>query len=417
MRKITVFGCDTCKREIELEIANDRPYPVRCNITNKCPGLLSAVEQRSSRTELFPPIVYGLQDYIPRGTKISTPTAADPNPNVPLMTGLNSMSIAALELNGAFFSETVFDLNGNKVTKDLFDNQLNIDDPKGSRFDYASSESIRVSLELYELGVDNTTFTEFYYVRGTSTQEVSGIDESPDRLLLRFNLDDNIRVTVNGSELTRNVDFNAVIRPTGERAVVFTPLLSDESNIIRVLVYKEPVDITDPNSPNIRVLDFVGIADGNVKRQEYSWGDSLVVEVDGRAKQVLTCNDLSGLELNNRYQVRGAYVISPVLGNKKYYLVLDKLYLLIADFPYAFVDKSRDLLFSLKTASENAYQLEYVPDVLNNAALQTTQSDLTNLAVPVKITKKSDTTLLHDANDQKNFQNTNISSKHIIGYV
>lgn len=417
MPKITVFECDTCKRQIELELADDRPYPARCNITYKCPGLLQAKRQRNVRTELFPPIVYGLQDYIQRGSEIQFATDVDEDKNISLLSGINYLSIAALTVSGNFFVEDVFAADGVTIVPNqpIFNNPINIDD--GSTYGYANSEIIKVVLELYELGVENTAFTEFYYAESGNTQQVSGIDDSPDRLLLRFSLDDQIRVNVNGNKLVRDVDFVATISSVGEQLISFTPILTDGLNIINVLVYKEPIDIANSNSPNIRELEFIGLAEGNVARQSCAWGDVLEAQVNGTNRLVMYCLDQSALQQDNRYQVRAAYVTSPVDQNKKYYLSLSKVYLLFGDYPYAFVDKSKDIVFNLNTAAVNSYQLEYIVDELNNITLFTPQSNLTNLTISVKTIRKGDTSLFDDADTQTNHENTNITSRYIIGYV
>ncbi len=418
IQKITVFECDTCRRQIELELDDKRPYPSRCNITNKCPGLLTAKTTKRARSELFPPIVFGLEDYIQRGTAQDLTREAQPTALISLMAGISSMSLAALKVStdGLNLINDVIINDVVTVDQSLFDNLTDTTSQSGE-LDYAESSRVTITLELFELDDSSIEFTEYYFVQNGITQQISGSDDSDARLLLRFSVDDTIRVIVNGIELVRDTDFTAEILNTGIHAITFTPLLTSSLNIIRTLVYTNPADITDPTSERIKTIQFSGRDLAAESRSNDCWGDALEVEINNEKRLVLTCESISSLTLNSRYQLRGAFAISPVNGNIQYELSPEKLFFLFGDNPYSFIDKSSDVVLNLKEAIDQRIQFQYIQDSLGNATLQTEITNLTDLAKRIITSKKASSTIINDADDETYHQNTNISSKYIIGHV
>jgi hypothetical protein len=441
INKITVFECDTCKRQIELEVKDSRPYPTRCAITYKCPGLYKKMGTKNSRSTLFPPIVYGVQDYIQRGTVITKVAPEEPNPLIPLLSGNRQLVLAAtsklIEFNGAVNDAWATEKTlRSDVDPKIFlydpdtDNALLLDHPKHPMQDHI------IWLELYELDVETTAFSEFYFLEKENASQVYGPDDSTNHEILRFSSADNIVITVNGVEIPRyngspqdryfkiRADDNNI----PENAIKFIPSFSESSNAVKIYVYKTP---TFTNQSKIKTLVFKGLPDNDINRSISSWGDMSRVEINFQESPagvvdrfLFTCvnfevlPDTQPLSLNYRYIVKA---IKAVRDNGS---VVDldpqDIHLLFGQPPFSFTDKVKDLTLSIDAAMNlsNGIILQYFQDESGNDALYVYKNDLAHLIDDINILEKVDDILLNNvAATQVNQADTLISSKYIIGYV
>lgn len=457
IKKITVFKCDTCKRSIELELDERRPYPHRCAITNKCPGIYKKIEEKNSRSSLIPPVVFGLDDYIPRGSNITVTPETVSDPLISLLSGNRQLVLAATK------KKSIENLQGTTdnwaVENDYggVNNAYVVEDPV---FLYAndiynanlSSQPTHpfhdhiLLLELYELETNSSQFTEYYYLRKDGLTQISGQDDSLQRAVLRFEggdnrndkTKDNITVFVNGVEIPRvgsaeaistGKYFMSIVSESGERAIKFIPTLTETSNAIKIYVYQKPALLSDPDK--IKTLVFKGLLDNDKRRSTNAWGDVSQIDINYQLSPnglvdrfLFTCTNLettasSGeLLTNNRYIVKSVKVIR----SNGTVVVIDPtdVHLLIGQMPFSYVDKVTDLTLNLKEAIDqnNSIILQYYIDEFGNDNLYTEQSNLTDLVQHINILQYVDTSILPNAGAEKvNQSDTLISSKHIVGYV
>ena len=450
LNKITVFQCDSCKRQIELELDERRPYPSRCAITYKCPGLYKKVGEKNSRSTLFPPIIYGLQDYIQRGTVITNAPIVAPDPLTSLLAGNAQLVLAAtskatvLNVDGGYdnWADEVNSSGDPKVF--LYANDVG--NPAVSGQPTHPYQDHQLLLELYELPIQSTDFTEYYYLRKDNLTQISGQDDSLQRAVLRFvggdnrgdSNKDNITVFVNGVEVPRigSADaiatgkyFLSVISDSGERAIKFVPALTESSNAIKIYVYQKPAILTDPDK--IKTLVFRGLSDNDSKRTTNSWGDTNHLNINyqispsGSVDRFLYTNtgfettDASGsLNSNNRYLVKSVKAIKA--NGTVVTLNPTDIHLLIGQAPYAYVDKVTDLTLNLAEAIDqtNSIILQYYPDEFGNINLYTEKSNLADLVEQITILEYADTSIIPNAGaSEVNQADTLISSRFIVGYV
>lgn len=457
LNKITVFECDTCKRRIELELDERRPYPARCAITYKCPGLYKKVGQKNSRSTLFPPIVYGLQDYIPRGTVITNTPVTEDDPLTSLLAGTRQLVLAAtskqtIESGGISDNWAIENVIGpviNNVQSTfpndpifLYANDVNNPGSTGQQ-NHPFQDHVLL-LELYEIATETTAYTEYYFLRGENLTQISGVDDSLQRSVLRFvggdNLNDtnkdNITVFVNGVEVPRigspdaissGKYFMTVISDSGEKAIKFVPSLTDSSNSIKIYVYNKVNVFQDPSK--VRTLVFRGLPDNDSKRRTNSWGDASRVNINyqlsaPKDRFLYTCTnfevltDTEPLVTNTRYIVKNIKAVK--LNGSVVSLDPTDIHLLIAQSPFAYVDKVSDLTLNVKEAMDqtNVVILQYYQDEFGNDNLYTEKSNLADFIDSINVLDTVDSSIIpNPGTDLVNQADTLISSKYIVGYV
>lgn len=457
LKKITVFKCDSCKRSIELELDERRPYPLRCAITYKCPGIYKKIAEKNSRSSLIPPVVFGLQDYIPRGSVISEQPVSATDPLISVLAGDKQLVLAATSekaienIQGAFdnwATESNYGgINGSYVQDDplfLYANDIynpNIDtQPSNPYHDHV------LLLELYELANNSTSYSEYYYVRKNGLTQISGQDDSLERAVLRFeggdnrndNVKDNITVTINGIELPRigsaealaqGKYFMSIITESGERAIKFVPALTESSNAIKIYVYQRAEILSDPEK--IKTLVFKGLLDNDMRRSTNAWGNISQIEINYQQSPnglvdrfLFTCTNLETIEASGELETNNRYIVKSVKAIKSNgtVVLLDPtdIHLLIGQSPYSYVDKVTDLTLNIKEAIEqnNSIILEYYLDEFGNDNLYTLQSNLSDLVQNINIIRYVDTTgIPNPGTTEVNQSDTLISSKYIVGYV
>lgn len=325
-KQFAVYQCSSCARQIEVQQDPTSPGPTRCNITYKCPGLLSLVNTKSVRTELFPPIVFGLQDYIQRGTTLATPTPAVTVAQADLMnSSAGSLVMSAVNVDTSANTNHfwVTEIQGGQIyTETTVLNPLQL------------PVTTEITLNLYELTADILQYSQYVYNRGSNVQFVQGADDSAQSQNLFFTTGDEVRVFLNGVEMSSS-QFNTGVA----NQITFTPMLTGTSNIIEVYVYQ---DITTLISDATLIpLTFrqlnVGTAEDLAFRDENGWGDTGAISIQGGVKYLLYCTDLSNLDLSASYGISTATTTSET--GVPITLDLSKLNLLISYPPYGFADK------------------------------------------------------------------------------
>jgi hypothetical protein len=458
LNKITVFECNTCKRQIELELDERRPYPSRCAITYKCPGLYKKVGQKNSRSTLFPPIVYGLQDYIPRGTVIQNTPMTEEDPLTSLLAGTRQLVLAAtskktIESGGVsdnWAIETVIGPTINNIQTTYPDDPIflyanDVTNPGSTGQQTHPFQDHTLLLELYEISTETTVYTEYYFLRGENLTQVSGIDNSMKRSVLRFNGGDNINDTnkdnitvfVNGVEVPRinspdaissGKYFMSVVSDSGEKAIKFVPSLTDSSNAIKIYVYNKVNVFQDPSK--VRSLVFRGLPDNDVKRTTNSWGDASRVNINyqlstaSKDRFLYTCTNFEVLTDTDPLITNTRYIIKNVKAIKQNGSVVSldptDIHLLIGQSPFAFVDKVSDLTMNIKEAMDqtNVMILQYYQDEFGNDNIYTEKSNLADFVDSINVLDIVDSSLIPNAGTNKvNQADTLISSKYIVGYV
>ncbi len=457
IKKITVFQCTECKRKIEMELDERRPYPLRCAITHKCSGIYKKIEEKNNRSSLTPPTVFGLQDYIPRGTPLNLKYKTKKEPLISVLSGNRQLMLAAtshkiIENNqGTYDSWAVESDYGGIADAYVVDDPIflfenDIYNPTINTNQTHPIINNTILLELYELPIASTLYTEYYYFRKNSLTQISGQDNSAQQSVLRFNggdnrtdpNKDNITVTVNGVEIPRigsteasltGTYFMSIISDSGEHAIKFVPALSETNNAIKIYVYQRPKLFSDPE--RIKTLVFHSLPDNNQERTLNSWGDVAQIDINyqlspnGKVDRFLylcsnfeTTNNSSELEINNQYIVKSVKAIKS--NGRTVILDPTDIHLLIGQTPFSYYDKVKNLTLNLKNAIDqsNSVILQYYTDEFGNDNLFTEQNKLTNLIQNINITKNINTAFIPSGGESKvNQSNTIISSKYIVGYT
>jgi hypothetical protein len=327
-KRFAVYQCSSCERQIEIQQDPKSPGPSRCNITFKCPGLLSLVNTRSVRTELFPPVVFGLQDYIQRGTVIA---AANATATVASANLTNSGDTSSLVLAGLRKSTTsgtnhfyVIGSQGNTVyTENLTLNPLQL------------PVNTKIYLNLYQLTAEILQYNQYIYNRSSNVQFVQGADDSAQSKNLRFSSGDKIRVFLNGIEMVEGTFDTSIANQ-----INFTPMLTGTSNVIEIYVYQD-ITTAISNGATLTQLMFkplnVGTPADLAERDVNAWGDVGSVNLGGSEQFLLFCTDIGTLDSSASYGISSAHAVSET--GITYDLDLSSLNLLISYPPYGYADK------------------------------------------------------------------------------
>ena len=304
-----IFQCDTCKRQMELQIDGSRIDPIRCIITYKCRGKLSRVGQSAVKTFLVTPPVPGLEDYIPRGTVISAPPVIAPVPNISLNTGggAGMLSIGILKRipsSPSVGSHQFSVLAADGITPIIVDTEIDaIELP----------QNVSILLNIFPISPSVLESTTYTYLESGEVQVISGPDNSPSPIVLRFTAQNNISVYSNGVEL----DPSEYIISVPNQSITLTPAIYESNNVINVVVYNNltanaatssvinlEFNVLDPaiNLPPPGVSDVAFLS-------TCSWGNCASVKIGGVERYLMHCTDLSALSSNVSYGIVGAQVV------------------------------------------------------------------------------------------------------------
>jgi hypothetical protein len=197
MKNFSEYKCDTCKRTIILENDIKRFFVPKCTITLGCRGTLQKINEQNVKRRILHSSVAGLEDWRPRGTKNIVTQEIKEEKFISLSSGEN-----------------------NEITLASIDNVPSID----LIFNVVKSKS--------------TEYKEYVYNKNQPISQVNGLDDTPEKKLLRFTLTDNIRVFVNGIEVIEGTDWN---RNVSTHTILFSPPILEDSSIIVIVSPELPV--------------------------------------------------------------------------------------------------------------------------------------------------------------------------------
>jgi hypothetical protein len=306
LNEFIIFQCDTCNRQTELQIDGKRIDPIRCIITYKCRGKLSRVGQSAVKKFLVTPPVSGLQDYIPRGTVLSSSPVITPTPNVSLNTGggsgMLSMAILTKTDHPATHDYSVLGTNGQPIF-------INV----GVSNNVTMAQNVKIVLNIFPISASVLQSTTYTYLKTGEVQVINGPDDSPDSIVLRFSASNNIRVYTNGVELSPS----AYIISVPNQSITFTPAIYESNNVVNIIVYNDIVanvstanivtlefDVLDPmiNLPPPYVSDLTFL-------EACAWGNFNAVNIQGNERYLMHCTDLSALSKDVSYGVESIQVV------------------------------------------------------------------------------------------------------------
>lgn len=365
-----VFQCDVCKRQIELENDAERPDIQRCIITRRCTGHLIPIAGRNNRSELFPPVVIGLQDYIQRGRAVTLRAQLQPEAQVNLLTADDQLTLSGVFkrefplLSGNYFFSAI---DVNDVIVDLEATTLAADFP---------TSATRVRLQLFELTPQILNYRQYTYNRTSGVQAIRGSDDTPDARVLRFVSTDQVQVFVNGIQLEAS-QFDRTV----DDVINFTPLLTDSSNVIQVFVFQD-IDTLISTATLIpidhRVLSDDVLADLQ-QRSINAWGDVLSLNVEPPAiappppRFLMFSENTGSLVPGKQYGVARVDIVGPLVPTGTEARAADFSFLLATD-PFAFEDKNLYSRVMLDDLVDGDSALQFTQDV-NSGKLSLTVAE------------------------------------------
>jgi hypothetical protein len=331
MANFTQFQCDTCRRKTEQLNNTTHATLTKCNITYKCTGTLIKTGTSDTKTLTSSGSQSSsLQNWVPRGTVLTTGTATVSTGQVPLNSAQDVLSIA--------------------VATSL-----------------ATADVITMSLEIKK--TSNNSFVEYMYNRGTNVSLITGKDDSSQRLSLSFANGSNpdiLVVYVNGVQL----DSDLFDRSVAGR-IVFNPILTADSNLIRILVYTQ----VQASYATLTFNQNTGTPNTS------AWANINTVEIPkGNSFTVYTCSDVSSLLINSFLIIDSITIGETVLNHGGYFLR--------ANAPYSNYD--RDLLTALPLSSmiSEAQMINYTNDSSNSPKFFIDADTPTSLFPPMNIASR-----------------------------
>jgi len=350
MSNFEVFKCSVCNRHIEKQVDQKRAPISKCTITYKCVGTLLKVSESDSKTMTGPATDVALANWVPRGQSASNTSVESVSGPVTINTAQDTLSIAV-------------------------------------RDDLQTADELSARFEIKKL--TNASYVEYFYNRPSNTILISGQDDSSKRLALRFvngTTPDKIAVYLNGVEM----DASGYDRSVPGR-IVFNQALVDETNQIRVLVYKQ-------DASSYLTLTFARNDLSTVKNHSVSaWGNVESVAFPKYKCSVFTCTDVSIVPINSKLVLVDVSVKSTgeVLAPNAGYLV-------IADAPYSSYDRNLNNAISLFSLIGNAVIVEYKKDVKNSPKFYVVHDAIQSIFPPIAILSKAsddiDTNKVNDSN-------------------
>lgn len=369
INKINVYTCDTCKRSIEKLVDGNRPDPIRCNITQSCKGKFSLSNTHYGVQPKTTPPVSGLVDWSARGSITPTPTVDKNTIDVPV----SSFNNYGLTLAGPQYRD--YGIGG--LTRDFFIPTVNgvdfvFETLTSSDFSTLSSS---ISFDMFEISPEVLSYRHYTYTSKGSISVVEGADNSASQISLQFTSVNNIKVFVNGIELSSTQYDRSTLNK-----ILFTPKLIDSNLVVDVFVYNDIRSYA--NNTNTKTISFKSLPPNNLTnlstRNNCSWGDVATVSIDGVKKVLLFCDDLSVLDVTKSYAISKITVHAS--NNSIDTPIASSLTLLIGEQPNAFNDKKTNVYISGVSFLSSfilSFKLDfstggYIPTVTNDIISNTT---------------------------------------------
>lgn len=228
-----------------------------------------------------------------------------------------------------------------------------------------ADESFTLALEV--ISAENNKFSEFVYVRGPNTNYITGADNSAKQQALRFTPNDEVVVYNNGVKIDVSLYDTSVAN-----RILFTPALTEESNAIRVVVFKK-------TPAERKYLTFTKVAD--FCGTDSAWQNVTTVgrfsdNSDYDEHTVFVCSDITNLRLNSQFTISRDQVTDNPLP-----ITPDKWMLLLSNEPNKSFDRDINFVVEVNNILDNQTPILYELDAVGTPAL-TVSSDLLSDVFP-----------------------------------
>lgn len=470
-REYILFQCDKCNRQIELQIDDNRIDPIRCIITYKCRGKLSRGSISHTKKFLVTPPVSGLQNYIQRGAVISSAPIINPLPIASINTGgINGAGMITM----AVLKKTQYISTHDYSVMGLNNQPILINTGVNNNIQLA--QNVKMILNIFPISSSILQSTTYTYLRSGDVHVLSGADNSPNNIVLRFSNSNKIGVYVNGIEMNQS----SYILSITNQSITFTPSIYESNNVINVIVYNEisvnvskssiislVFDVLDPTinlpPPNISDISYLNTS---------SWGNYASVDILNQTQYLMHCTNLSALSNDISYGVdsiqvvigapiaNGSFVVGinytinyigttdwqavgaplnisigtiftatktgdgliPVttgtaIASTPIDILLSDVNFLIGKNPYNFSDKELNVYLNASTIDSN-FEFTYSQDKLSGLYLMTAPlSYFTQLLHPMLPTNQFTATLFTSQNEVASSASQSVSHSYILGPI
>jgi len=194
MKNFIEYKCDTCKRTIILENDTKRFFIPKCNITLGCTGVLQKIKEQNARGSTTVSSVAGVNDWRPKDYNVNFAPELQDEKFICLSSGTQ-----------------------NEITLASIDNVPSI----SLVFNVVKSVAV--------------AYKEYTYNRYPPVNQILGIDDTPEKKLLKFNNTDNLKVFLNGVEVVEGLVWN---KNVSTQSITFLSPILDESTVV-IIVYPQ----------------------------------------------------------------------------------------------------------------------------------------------------------------------------------
>lgn len=368
--RFTIYECDVCKREIEVQLDGTRPDPSRCNITLKCRGHLKRQGERSTKKFLFTPIVAGLEDYVPRGTPetVNQPVSSTKQISIFTAGGTGMLTAAVLKRKVAGFTATFYVVDENGLDFDLESKPTSFTTPVDSK----------VTMQLFEITPELLAFKKYTYVINGNVQLVRGGDDSPEGRNLRFNVNNKLRVFVNGVELIPT-QYDRTI----DDQITLTPLINGVNNVIEILVYNDIDTVID--AATLIPVTFEALLPTNPTdlafRELNCWGNFGGVTIDAIPRYTLF---FTGITLDPEKTYGVARIEATSEADETRTIRASEFNLMLGHEPFANQDKELNAYLTGSELIDNDATISYLRSPATGAlVLSVDETNLKQLFIPL----------------------------------
>lgn len=227
------------------------------------------------------------------------------------------------------------------------------------------------TLMIESVNPKNNTFSEYVYVRGPNTKQITGPDNSSKQQALRFDVDDEIVVYNNGVKLDSNTYDTSV-----SNRILFNPVLTEEHNSIRVVVFKN-VTAERKQLTFEKAYSSCGV--------ESAWENvptvgKFVDDYEPYEYDVFICRDISNIRLNSQFTIaRDQETDNPTGASPSDWMVL------LSNDPHKSYDRDLNYVVDIATLITEQSPILYELDAVGNPALSVPESILSDVFPPLSV--------------------------------
>lgn len=284
MKKFTEYKCDTCKRTNVIENDTRRFFIPKCNITLGCTGKLVPIGESNTKDVVSIKPVAGLEDWRARGTTSEYAPEIIPEKFILLSNGPSNEIVLAVKSSLA---------QGSTIT---------------ATFNVVKNRS--------------TSFKEYTYTRLAPITQVNGLDDTPDKKLLRFSLTDEIRVFVNGIEKIESVDWT---RNALTHTISFITTLVEDSTIV--------ITVAPQQAVTTKILIFTKNTLGAFI--DTAWGNVETIKIGGTSGQDYDVYTCPSVELD--IDINTSLTLTSLNGTSN--INLEDALFLLSNKPWSYIDR------------------------------------------------------------------------------